>query len=154
MTLAVLACSGGPERIVSSDPEFDDRLDSLGIVCQSTLTVTGTFTEARPQPGDISGCWEVGRWDVDWAIDTLGCSPQPDFPSVFSYEASRSADNDPSVVWLDDPEFERVRLSIPGDGGECHGNFEHYGIDGDNRTVIELKPVLQADGSQLGIGSW
>lgn len=156
-TLALGCTVGDPERVTpnptddpgSDDPLDDGELDNLGIICETTLSLSGTFAESQPKPDDVGGCWPTGTWTVDVAIDFAGCDPQPDFADVFRYEVV-----DGAVTWLDDPSEERVNLGVAGDGGNCRGLFEHFGSSGDERVVIALQPTLEADDTLAGRGTW
>jgi hypothetical protein len=140
-----------PSRIPSGDSAYEQMLDDLGIICESTLTVTGSFTEGAAQPSDLNGCWPVGTWRIEAAIDRQGCDPQTPIDGEFVYEVTHEEDTD-DVTFVTDPSDERVNLKINTDGtGLCLGAFEHYGLAND---VITFRPVLQEDGSITGIGSY
>jgi hypothetical protein len=149
-----------PDRIPNPEPGEDDRLDQLGIVCESTLLVTGTFVEGVPQPPDRSGCWEVGTWTVDMiAVDFQGCDPQPDLDMTFVYEITFDEEEAATnIVYLDDPDNERVNLKVTTNGsGDCLGGFEHFGLPGvfPDDVLLQLHPDLMAGGSTLqGIGAF
>ncbi len=148
----------GPDRIASEEPGVDDRLDALGIICESTLTVSGTFVESLAQPADLMGCWPIGTWTVTATVDRLGCDPQPAFGSEdlalswvyeVTYDEEASSHN---VQFVGDPADERVNLKISTSGDSlCHGAMDHYALDG---TVVGFRPTLQLDGTIEGIGTY
>lgn len=142
-----------PVRIPADDPEIDERLDLLDIICESTLIVTGTFVEGAAPPADHLGCWPVGTWTINAEVDRLGCDPQPSLSEdhvynvVFDEEA-----NAIYVAFANDPDQERVNLKISTAGDSlCHGGMEHFGTD---NAVWALLPVLQLDGTLQGIGTY
>jgi hypothetical protein len=143
----------GPFRIPSDDPSDDDRLDTLQIICESTLSVTGTFVAGLPeQPDDMNGCWPVGTWTVSATVDRLGCDPQPEI-ETFVYEVTFDEENSThNVGFPADPTNERVNLKISTSGDSlCHGSMDHYDVDG---TVWGFRPTLQLDGSLEGTGTY
>lgn len=129
-----------PTRIPNAmDPEYDPNLDALGIVCQTTMTLTGTFQEGEPQPADLNGCWPVGTWTVQTQLDFVGCDPQEPIAQEFVYTVQRIDDSN-VVIFDADPDNERVNFKISTDSsGGCFGGFEHYGLD---LRVINLQPDL------------
>lgn len=147
-----------PERIPSDEPGQDDRLDALGIICESTLLVSGTFEETMAQPPDRMGCWEVGIWTVNMvSVDFEGCDPQPQIDTTFTYEVTFDEETAGTEIrYLDDPEYERLNLKITTAGdGLCHASFEHFGTDifPDN-VLLTLQPTLMEDGTISGIGAY
>ncbi len=143
---------GNPLRIPADDPAVDERLDILDIACESTLTVTGTYTAGDPPPADHNGCWAVGTWTVNAAVDRLGCTEQPvlaDYIYDVTYDEEAASVN---VAFANDPNDDRVNLKISTAGDSlCHGTMEHFGLD---NTVWSLAPVLQLDGTLLGVGTY
>lgn len=147
-----------PDRIANPEPGEDDRLDSLGIVCESALFVSGSYEPTMPQPDDRSGCWEVGIWTVNMvSVDRQGCDPQPAVDTAFTYEVTFDEDTAGTEIrFLDDPSNERLNLKITTSGdGLCHASFEHFGTDlfPDN-VLLTLQPTLMEDGTISGIGAY
>jgi hypothetical protein len=169
-----------PDRIASDVPGIDDRLDGLGIICESTMTVTGTFEPGIAQPAEVLGCWPVGKWTLSATIDRLGCDPQPPFAESYVYNVTYdeelstvgvtfpgeppevcsngqtccedSTDNDGDGLIDDDDPGCRVNLKISTAGDSlCHGAMDHFMLDG---TVIGFRPTLQLDGTLQGIGTY
>lgn len=127
---------GNVQRIPSNDPAFDQELDDKDIICQSSLTVSGTFTlgEARPLgEGGISGCWGVGTWKVTPQVDRVGCNPQAQAPAELEYKAeyldNDEVENSTIVTLVTGPESSRVNFGITATGDGCEGKFEHFGSD-------------------------
>ncbi|MHC4831614.1 MAG: hypothetical protein ACYTFT_14870 [Planctomycetota bacterium] len=141
---------GKPVRIPSPEPGVDDRLDALGIICESTLIVTGSVTETEPQPAGQGGCWDVGTWKFTVAVDFQGCDPQPALTEEFVYEITRDEDSNTNIVYLADPDAERVNLKVTSAGDSlCHGGFEHFFEDG---TVYTFHPNKAMDWTLSGDG--
>lgn len=145
--------TGSVKRIPSEVPGFDERLDSLEIICESSLIVTGTFQPGVLPPDDHLGCWPVGTWTINATVDTLGCDPQPELPEDFIYEVSHDDEAGTiNVGFVNDPTDERVNLKISTEGdGLCHGGMAHYAMDG---TVWAFQPTLQEDGTLSGRGTY
>jgi hypothetical protein len=148
----------GPQRIASDEPGIDDRLDALGIICETTMTVTGSFVEGMAQPAELNGCWPVGTWTVAATVDRLGCDPQPmftdsEFTESYVYEVSYDEEASTiNVLFMNDPSDDRVNLKISTSGDSlCHGAMDHFALDG---TVIGFRPTLQLDGTLQGIGTY
>lgn len=142
-----------PDRIPNSDnPAEDERLDLLGIQCESTLIVTGTWEETTPQPVDSFGCWSVGIWTVNVTYDRIGCDPQPEMVQQFTYEVTKDDEENSIITWLNDPENERIHFKITTSGDSlCHGGFEHYLPD---NHLITLRPNKAMDGTLAGDGEY
>lgn len=141
-------------RIPSPDPGVDDRLDALGIICETTLTVTGTYTQTEaPPPEHGGGCWDVGEWVVKATVDFLGCDPQEPLETEYRYNVWRDEESQTNVEYLGDwPDPERMNLKITASGdGLCHASFEHFREDG---VVFTFQPTKQDDGTLVGIGAY
>ena len=138
---------------IPGDPVEDARLDSLNIICQSSLTVTGTFTPnpVQPPPEDFTGCGGVGTWNVDVAVDRVGCNPQPTPPS-FVYEVTYDIEAAVlEVAFPADPTNERVNLKITADASGCIGAFDHFELD---NSVWAIQAPLQPDNTLVGTGEY
>lgn len=138
---------------IPGDPDEDQRLDDLDIICQSTLTVTGTFTPNPVQPpaDDFTGCGGIGTWNVTATVDRVGCNPQPTPPS-FAYEATYDVDASlTNVSFPAEPNNNRVNLKVSAEGSDCLGTFEHFGLD---NSVWAMQAILQPDNSLLGTGTY
>ncbi len=142
-----------PVRIPADDPEIDARLDALGIICESTLKVTGTYVQGAAPPADHLGCWPVGTWTVNMTVDRLGCDPQPSLETDYVYDITFDEEaNTINVSFVNDPDNERQNLKISTAGDSlCHGAMEHFGTD---FATWSLQPTLQLDGSLEGIGTY
>lgn len=129
---------GGIVRIPADDPAIDADLDLRDVVCESTLTVTGTFTLNTARPlgeGGISGCWADGTWSVTPTLQRTGCSPQaqpPQFEYLAEYielDEMRGIEDTTIVSFPAEPNNQRLNLGITANGDGCIGIFEHYGTD-------------------------
>lgn len=141
---------GGVSRI-PGDPIEDDRLDQLGIICESSLAVSGTFTPNPVQPDDFTGCGGVGTWTVVPTVERQGCDPQPT-PQTFVYEVTYNSEAATlNVSFPEDPGNERMNIKITADGGGCIGAFEHFGLD---NSVWNLQAPLKADNTLEGSGTY
>nr|MBA3457703.1 hypothetical protein [Deltaproteobacteria bacterium] len=74
--LSVGACGVGDD---SDIPESDDRNEALGIVCEATMDITGTFVAGTPgRPAEVpTGCWPVGTWTFTATIAENACPTAP-----------------------------------------------------------------------------
>jgi hypothetical protein len=122
------------------DPAADQRLDDLGIICETTLALNGTWVESEPQPPDLNGCWPVGEWRFTTSVVRVGCDPQePIDAQEFVYQVDR-VDDSHVVTYLASPTDPRVNFKISTNGsGVCAAGFEHYGLD---LRVLDFKPNL------------
>lgn len=143
----------GYTRIPSSDPSYDERLDQLGIVCQSTFQVSGTYvqSEARPPEVEADDCWPLGTWTIAAVVDFEGCSPQPE-PQEYVYEVGFDEDLNWTITNVNDPEQERQNMKITIDSSNlCLGSFEHFAED---FTVWAFKPTMDPTGLIEGAGTF
>ena len=153
----LFACSvdgdGGGDGVtrIPGDPAFDQGLDADGIICQTSLILSGAFTESAPQPADISGCWGVGTWRVTGTTEQIGCSPQADMPE-FVYEAIRDEEGDTTIATFPaDADNERLNLGISSNAEGCIGLFEHFG---DDFAVWTFEVYLRDGGVLEGKGTY
>jgi hypothetical protein len=136
------------ERIPSDQ---DQRLDDLGIVCESTYTLSGSFAPASAAP-DAGECWPVGEWSITATLDFQGCDPQVEYGSPRRYVVTGNADDGYQFRYPADPDNPRIELGVVSHGGpDCEGQFDHFESDG---SVWSLRPVLSPDGSISGTGSY
>ncbi len=140
-----------PSRIPSPEPGQDDRLDALGIVCESTLTLSGTFTPSGTPPEGEEDCWPEGVWRITPSIDFQGCDPQEAVDIEHVYTVTYDEENALlNIVYENDPTDDRVNLKFTFDSsGLCLGGFEHFRED---FVLTELKPVAGLDGVMTGSG--
>lgn len=144
--------ASGVERI-PGDSEEDRILDELGIICESTLSVTGTFTPnpIQPSPDEFTGCGGIGTWNITTTLDRVGCNPQPAARS-FTYEAVYDAENTTiNVFFPDDPDNERLNIKITADSSGCIGTFDHYELD---NSVWAIQAPLEEDNTLSGSGTY
>ena len=110
--------------------------DPTGRLCTTNFTVTGTFTQSMPRPADHSnddGCWPVGMWKFNVAVDTTQsntCSPAPmPLSGGYQFEGDLTPDmNDPmgppveTFKYDTDPSVENhVSVTEGGTDGNANG---------------------------------
>ncbi len=129
--------SGGIVRI-PGDSAIDRDLDTRDAICESTMTVAGTFTLGTARPlgeGGISGCWADGTWVITPTLARTGCSPQvqpPQFEYLaqyIEYDEVNGIEDTTIVSFPAEPANKRVNLGITANGDGCIGIFEHFGRD-------------------------
>ncbi len=143
----------GFARIASPDPEVDERLDLLGIACETTFTINGTFEPAAAPPADYEGCWPAGTWRVTYQTAFVGCDPQPEIAEEWVYEVTQDEDFQRTITYVADPEVQRINFAISTEAtGTCHGELTHFL---DNNHVISFKPLLAKGSNALtGTGTY
>jgi hypothetical protein len=148
LALGVAACAPP-----AYDGDDDDRQDTLGIICEGELSITGTFVASAPQPEDVFGCWPVGTWTFSASVGGHDCPSAPMVLPEYKFSVTRDAEEVEHYSYDTDPAYERVRIKVTsGGGGLCEGGVELYSEDG--KHVWILKPSLQADGTLNGSGQY
>ncbi len=130
------ACGGGSSnsiasRIDNSDPAYNQRLDDLGIVCESTYSISGSFTpDPEADPNDESKCPD-GAWKFTLTSTFVGCSPQPELKQEFAYTVKTDENDFTSATFDADPDSDSVNLKLETSGGasDCNAIFEHLFVD-------------------------
>ena len=160
--LSVGACGVGDE---DSTPDSDDRNEKLGIVCDATFTLTGTFVAGMPaRPAEVpTGCWPVGEWTFTAKLADTTCAAGPDgapaiiavLPSYrFSVGRIEGADMQGWVdtyTWAGDQAAVRRLKVTEGGGGDCEGGLELFSADG--TQFWNMKPA-QEGGVLSGVGEY
>lgn len=134
------ACSVGGDDGGGDDDGLmtgiDDRDDALGIVCNATFKLTGTFTPGTPaRPAEIpTGCWPVGTWSFTAAIDTNECPSAPALEASYAFRVDRTDPNGEgwteSYTYMGNQEM-LFKLGVSeGGSAECQGGLELYSLDG------------------------
>ncbi len=150
---ALAGCS--PDPLAGGGGGDDDgRQEELGILCEASLSITGTFELGAAQPDDIFGCWPVGTWTFSASVVDTDCEDAPMLLPEYKFQVTRDAvTEEEEYEYLTEPGYERVRVGVSsGGGGLCEGSVEVYSLDG--KTVVNLKPALFADGHLEGNGEF
>lgn len=141
------------------DPgSVDDGQTADELLCSATLTMTGTFAIGTPQPAEISGCWPIGTWTFAAAVGEHDCGSAPTPLAEYQFRVDRDeASADPDYTWIytyvTDPADTTADVSVTsGGGGLCEGILIVYSADG--KTVWNMHPALQADGTLNGTGDY
>ena len=158
LTLATLAAGCDPGSVDDGGGGngggvgTDDR-----ITCMAALNIAGTFTASTPKPDTISGCWPIGTWTFRVTVADHDCPSAPEPLAEYVMRVDRNtASEDPDFSWLysfvtDPAATTRMKVSSGG-GGLCEGGLVIYSADG--KTIWNLHPALQADGSLNGVGDY
>lgn len=151
------ACGVGGEGDGDDDPMdpgsgSDNRDDKLGITCNASFTITGTFaagTPARPIDPDttqpMTGCWPVGTWTFTAAVASNECAAAPALAGTYSFVVART---DNGVDGLEESYTNRTQLAantrthlkVSSNGGGCMGHFEVGSPDG--KKYWNFQPLL------------
>lgn len=138
-----LACGVGDDA-PTPDPDIDER-----ILCQATLTMSGTFTAAAALD-PAGGCQPIGTWNVNVALADMGdCSGTIPFKPSYSYTVERRTPdpNDPNaagaIVYNGTGDETALNVSSGG-GGQCNGKFTHLNPNGSMFNEFALRPWMDA----------
>jgi len=148
--LAATGCGVGDDGTMMPDPN--------GRQCNSTLTVTGSFTPdtTQPAPTDWATCWPVGMWTFTAQVAMNNCSPAPTLMAQYQMKGTTMPDmnGDPMPVmqFVGDQSLRPIAHYSDGGSGLCEGELDLYSADG--KTVWLLKPELNADNSLTGDGEY
>jgi len=134
----------------------DDRNDKLGIICNASFKMSGTFTPvaagspgARPIDPDtmmpLTGCWPVGTWTFTAAMDTNECTTTPAVIPQYSFRVDRAegadmqglVDSYTNLTSIGDLQW---HLAVSSNGQGCEGSFEFGSPDG--KQYWNMQPVL------------
>jgi len=140
---------GGPDASTGRD-------QPLGILCNATFKVTGTFQLGQAQPTDIGGCWPVGTWTWTATMDTNQCQTPPAILPQYQFKVDVATDADGNYNYTDsyltDPNA-HYKLKVSGDGGGlCQGGLEIFSADG--KQVWNMKPSLEVGNVLDGFGEY
>jgi hypothetical protein len=150
--LSVGACGVGED---SDPPDTDDPNAKLGIICDATFSITGTFTPGTPaRPATVpTGCWPVGTWRFTAALVDNTCPAAPAFLPSYQFSVGREEGADmqglmDTYTWSGDQAAVRRLKVTEGGGGDCEGGLELFSADG--TEFWNLKPAQE--GSVLSGG--
>jgi hypothetical protein len=143
------ACSG--DSTGGEDP--GDRQEMLGIDCEASLSITGSFTPGAAQPSDVFGCWPDGVWTFHAQSIETDCPAPPTLLPEYSFRVDVDPEGNSTYTYLVDPNYERVQIRVSSGGsGTCEGGVVLYSPDG--KIVTTLSPALQADNTIEGNGEY
>lgn len=154
ITLSLAALGGCFGGALSPEDDVMSVRDKLGIVCEASLSIRGSFTQTAPQPVDVFGCWPVGIWRFTTQVVSNDCPTAPALEPEYVFEVTRDeVEETMRYAYKTDPTYDRLRMKVTsGGGGLCEGGFEIYSPDG--KTFVNLKPALQASGEITGHGDY
>jgi hypothetical protein len=137
-----------PASVESSNA---DRQATLGIVCEAQVAIAGNFKAGAARPSDVFGCWPVGTWTFSATVQSTDCASPPALERQYAFAVARDADQVETYRFLNDPARDGVRLKVTSGGsGLCEGGLMIWSAD--RKTLFNLKPTLNADGTVAGNG--
>ena len=135
----------------AADSAIEDRQAQLGIRCEAQVAIAGHFKAAAPRPTDVFGCWPVGTWTFAATVQSTDCASPPALEREYSFSVSRDADQVETYRFVTDPDRAGVKLKVTSGGsGLCEGGVMIWSPD--RKTLFNLKPTLNADGTVAGNG--
>ena len=154
--LSVGACGVGDED--NTPPDTDDPNAKLGIVCDATFAITGTFVAGTPaRPVEVpTGCWPVGTWTFTARVADNTCPTAPAILPSYQFSVGREEGADmqgwvETYVWAGDQASVRRLKVTEGGGGDCEGGLELFSADG--TQFWNMKPA-QEGGVLSGVGEY
>ena len=153
--LGLAACDTG--SVGNDGPDANTSPDqALGIVCNTTYKLSGSFVQTESQPSDAVGCWPVGTWTFTAAMDTNQCNPAPMILPQYQITVGETSDVDGEYDWtysFTTDTTAHTLLKVSGDGGGiCQGGFEVFSNDG--KQVWNMKPSLETGNVLDGFGEY
>jgi hypothetical protein len=134
-----------------ADSDLEDRKAQLGIVCEAQVAISGHVQAAPRRPSDVFGCWPVGTWSFSAAVQSSDCASTPALEPSYAFSVARDADQVETYRFLTDPARDGVKLKVTSGGsGLCEGGVMIWSAD--KKTLVNLKPTLNADGTIAGNG--
>jgi hypothetical protein len=116
------------------------------LLCQATLSVTGTLAPSGITPVDGDPCIPFGTWTVDVTLADQADCASVEFDAQYVYVVSQDPDSGSyAYSYPADPNNPNIHLRVSAEGSACEGTFEHWSDDG--KTLVLLKPF--EDGLQL-----
>jgi hypothetical protein len=143
----LLGCVAPP----SAESTTDDRQAQLGILCEAQVGIAGRFEAAARRPSDVVGCWPVGTWTFSATVQSTDCASPPALEREYAFSVARDSEQIESYRFLNDPARDGVKLKVTSGGsGLCEGGLMIWSAD--RKTLFNLKPTLNADGTVAGNG--
>lgn len=130
----------------------DDTTLPANALCESTLTLSGTFAaEAVPPPTEDQGCVPQGTWTVQVTVSDVGdCDEAPVSTSYIYTVTGEGADE---TVTFTGGAGELTWGIHAGGNGQCEGSFEHiWEATGGEFHVAQMSPYF-APGTTTMMGS-
>jgi hypothetical protein len=136
--------------------------NTLGRVCTSQLSVTGSFVQGAAPPLNndgttYEGCWPVGTWTFSASVEQNDCATPPQMLPSYAFKGSlitdpETQDQVQSFSYLTDPSAHAIiRVSAAGNA-TCEGELSVFSPDG--LQVWTLKPWLNTDTTISGEGEY
>lgn len=151
--MATAACSVGNDDGAGpgAGSGSDDRDTKLGILCNASFKLTGTFTPGTPgRPLDpetntpVTGCWPVGKWEFTAVVSDNECAKPPAVLAKYSFQVDRM-DNGvdgltESYTNLSTLGDIKAHIAVSSNGQGCEGSFELGSADG--KDYWNMQPTL------------
>lgn len=146
-----LALGAAPGCLSSPSSPTGDRQQQLGIVCEAEVKIAGHFEASAARPADVFGCWPVGTWTFAAKVESTDCASPPALESQYSFAVARDSDAIETYRYLNASSPAGVQLKVSSGGsGLCEGGLMIYSPD--RKTLVNLKPTLNPDGTVTGNG--
>lgn len=128
----------------------DDDLLPAEALCESTLTMSGTFTTSvSPPPTAEEGCVPQGTWTVQVTVADVGDCDAAPVASTYTYTVTGQGPEQ-RITYTGTPGEELNSGIHAGGNGECEGTFEHiWAADGTDFHVAQLKPYFDPGTSTI-----
>ncbi len=144
--LALVCVSGCTLGEVGDDVVVggDDDLTPAAALCESTLTMSGTFTPPGTPPTADLGCVPEGTWAVTVTVADLGDCADAPVGSTYTYTVVGQGSD--QMINYTGATGEELNSGIhAGGNGECEGTFEHiWAADASGEFhVAQLKPYFE-----------
>jgi hypothetical protein len=152
----LLACASGcgvGSVSTGDDIGDDDTTLPANALCQSELTITGTFaTSTVPPPTEDLGCVPQGTWTLEIAVADVGDCEAAPVSDTYVYTVS--GEGATQMIDYTGAAGEELTSGIhAGGNGQCEGSFEHIWAATDGEFhVAQLSPYF-APGTATMLGS-
>lgn len=148
--LSVGACGVGEDEYTPPE-DYGDRNEQLGVICDATFNITGTFVAGTPaRPAEIpTGCWPVGTWTFTASVADNACPAAPAVLPSYRFTVGREMDDlgwVDTYSWSGDIAAVRRLKVTEGGAGDCEGGLELFSADG--TEFWNMKP--SQEGGVLG----
>jgi hypothetical protein len=128
----------------SGDGPAPPAEDQLALLCEATLTITGTFEQGGTPPAE--GCSAEGTWTVQVAVDDPGDCDSVNINDEYVYVVTRDEEELLQVDYQGSDANPDADSYKPGSAGDtCRINSEHFSAD--EREIVYLRAF--EDGTTL-----